>query len=121
MLFYASFTSLSINVWPLFNQFSVRQACRPILVENLHKTPPYTSPEKCRLQTTNHPRQERLVASLRVENQALQAALERLRLDFQEERGLREKEALQAAAKKGRGSRGLGILGRRKTGSAAEV
>lgn len=52
--------------------------------------------------------QEELVASLQIENQALQAALERLRLDFHEERGLREKEASEHAAK---GKSKLGILG----------
>lgn len=42
--------------------------------------------------------QEELVTSLQVENQALQAALERLRLDFQEERSLRLQSGPAAAA-----------------------
>lgn len=74
--------------------------------------------------------QEALVSSLQVENQALQAALERLRHDFQEERTLRlqrEKKAGPAASaaaakqkappstpSRGEGGRaGLGIMGRR--------
>ncbi|CAB1110115.1 unnamed protein product [Ectocarpus sp. CCAP 1310/34] len=42
--------------------------------------------------------QEELVTSLQVENEALQAALERLRLDFQEERSLRLQSGPAAAA-----------------------
>lgn len=65
--------------------------------------------------------QEELVTSLQVENEALQAALERLRLDFQEERSLRLQSgpaaaAAAAAASKVRPSTPsrLGIFSRRR-------
>ncbi|CAN0109668.1 unnamed protein product, partial [Ectocarpus fasciculatus] len=48
--------------------------------------------------TAEAQQKEELVTSLQVENQALQAALERLRLDFQEERSLRLQSGPAAAA-----------------------
>lgn len=55
--------------------------------------------EEAKLAQTEAQMTEELVASLRLENRALQAALERLRLDFREERGSHS------------GSKGGGILG----------
>ncbi|CAM9824680.1 unnamed protein product [Scytosiphon promiscuus] len=62
-------------------------------------------------------RKEELVSSLQVENQALQAALERLRHDFQEERALRlkhDRKSTPAAPQRSQPSTParLGIMGR---------